>query len=50
LAALHTNKQHRQPTPDDISHTPSQSVMGIYTKRGHLVADLRVIKTAKFRC
>ena len=24
--------------------------MGIYTKRGHLVADLRVIKTAKFRC
>ena len=27
---------------------PSQSVMGIYTKRGHLIAYLRVILTAKF--
>ena len=32
----------------DISHIPSHSVVGYTTLRGHFVADLRVIKTAKF--
>ena len=41
LAALLLNKQYRQPTLDYISHTPSQSVIGIYTKRGHLIAYLQ---------